>query len=388
MTGSAEPVGSPRPKALVTGANGFIGRNLVVALRRRGVEVAGVDIDSSDSQLLDGVAGSSVVFHLAGVNRPEREEEFETGNVGSLRTLLGTIDAVAEKDPSGRRPAVVLSSSTQAAQENPYGRSKLAAERLLEAYAACTGTAAVIYRLPGVFGKWCRPDYNSVVATFCYRIARGLPISISDPAKVIELVHVDDVVAAFLRHLDGVPDGLSRERVQPVFSITLAELAGRIRSFRASRETLEMPDTSDPLTRRLLGTYTSYLPPSDLPYALARRDDARGVLAEVFKSPQFGQVFISRTRPGVTRGNHYHDLKVEKFCVLEGEALIRFRPILGGEVIEHRVAGADFKVVDIPPGMTHSIQNVGGGEMVVLFWASEILDRDCPDTYPEEVLRD
>jgi UDP-2-acetamido-2,6-beta-L-arabino-hexul-4-ose reductase len=374
-------------KAIVTGAKGFIGKNLVVGLRRAQFEVAEVDRDSSLDDILAGVRGADVVFHLAGVNRPEHEGEFQTGNVGSVETLLAALDQVAATDEGAVRPLIVLSSSAQAGFDNPYGRSKLAAEHALEAYALRTGAPAVIYRLPGVFGKWCQPNYNSVVATFCHHIAHDLPITISDAAHVVELVYIDDVVAQFMTHFDGRPAGVARGEVLPAFTASLGELAERIRGFRAMRATLEVPDASDPFARRLLGTYTSYLLPGSLAYPLEQRTDARGTLAELLKSSHFGQMFVSRTHPGITRGNHCHDLKVEKFYVLEGEAVIRFRPVLGDEVTEHRVSGADFKVVDIPPGYTHSIENVGGTEMIVLFWASEILDRGCPDTYPSKVLR-
>jgi UDP-2-acetamido-2,6-beta-L-arabino-hexul-4-ose reductase len=373
-------------KALVTGAHGFIGKNLVVALNRHGVETAEVDVDSTPDELVAGASGASVVYHLAGVNRPEREEDFASGNVGSLEALFAVLEKVFAGDRRAVRPLIVLSSSYQATEDNPYGRSKLAAEEALAAYSGRTGTPAVIYRLPGVFGKWCRPNYNSVVATFCHNIARGLPISVSDPARIVELVYVDDVVAEFTSRIGERHQGLTRREVRPVFSVSLGALAERVRAFRATRRTLEVADASDPFTRRLLGTYTSYLPPGDLAYALEQRCDPRGTLAELLKSPHFGQMFVSRTRPGVTRGNHYHDLKVEKFCVLEGEAVIRFRSVLGGEVTEHRVSGTDFKVVDIPPGMAHSIENVGPTEMIVLFWASEIFDRDRPDTFGSEVL--
>lgn len=373
-------------KALVTGARGFIGKNLVVALRRDGAEAAEIDVDSTRDDLFAGVRGVTVVFHLAGVNRPEHDEEFTTGNVGSLEALFAAMDHVGATDRGAAPPLIVLSSSYQATQDNPYGRSKLAGEQALEAYTGRTGTPAVIYRLPGVFGKWCRPNYNSVVATFCHNIARDLPITISDADQVVELVYVDDVVAAFMTHLEKRSPGVTRREVRPTFSTSLGELAERIRTFRAMRRTLEVADASDPFTRRLLGTYTSYLPPSDLAYPLEQRTDSRGALAELLKSPHFGQIFVSRTHPGITRGNHYHDLKVEKFCVLEGEAVIRFRPILGDEVTEHRVSGTDFRVVDIPPGVTHSIENVGTTEMIVLFWASEILDWEHPDTYASEVL--
>ena len=374
-------------KAVVTGAKGFIGANLVVALRRARIEVVEIDVDGQGA-LAAAVSGADVVYHLAGVNRPAHEAEFVAGNVGSLESLFAAIDKRPPKGEQEVRPLIVLSSSTQANLDNPYGRSKLAAERALEAYAGRTGTAAVIYRLPGVFGKWCRPDYNSVVATFCHNIARDLPIAISDPSRIIELVYVDDVVAQFLRHLEGgAAPGVVRAGVSPTFTISLAELAEQLRGFRCIREKLEVPDVGDPFTRRLLATYSSYLPLGELSYPLQQRSDARGTLAELLKSPRFGQIFVSRTHPGVTRGNHYHDLKVEKFCVLEGDAVIRFRQVRGEEVIEHRVSGKDFKVVDIPPGVTHSIENVGGGEMIVLFWASEILDPDHPDTHSSEVLR-
>ena len=372
-------------KVLVTGAKGFIGKNLVVAARRAQVEVAEIERASSSDDLLAGVRGAEVVFHLAGVNRHDHEGEFQSGNVGSLDALLDAIEQVAALDQGAARPLILLSSSAQAGLDNPYGRSKLAAERALETHAGRTGAPAVIYRLPGVFGKWCRPNYNSVVATFCHHIANDLPITISDLARVIELVYIDDVVAQFMALLDCRPTGVTRGEVRPVFTVNLGDLAKRIRGF-ATRATLEVPDVSDAFTRRLLSTYTSYLRPGDLAYALEQCSDACGALAELLKSRHFGQMFVSRTHPGITRGNHYHDLKVEKFCVLEGEAIIRFRPILGDEVTEHRISGTDFKVVDIPPGMTHSIENVGSTEMVVLFWASEILDRDRPDTYSSEVL--
>lgn len=373
-------------RAVVTGARGFIGRNLVVALKRAQIEVAEIDLTEDTGAWLTAVRGCQVAFHLAGVNRPDHDDAFVPGNVGSLDALLAAMDENATA--GSRRPLIVLSSSIQATRDHPYGRSKLAAERALEAYAARTGGGAVVYRLPGVFGKWSRPNYNSVVATFCHNIARDLPITIADPAQVVELVYIDDVVTQFLTHFERpAAPGVERAEVRPAFTISVGELADRLRGFRAMRETLLVADAADPFTRRLLGTYTAFIPPEDLAYALTQRPDARGTLAELLKSPRFGQVFVSRTQPGVTRGNHYHDLKVEKFCVLEGDAVIRFRSVLGHEVTEHRVSGRDFRVVDIPPGMTHSIENVGAAEMIVLFWASEIFDPQHPDTHAAEVLR-
>jgi UDP-2-acetamido-2,6-beta-L-arabino-hexul-4-ose reductase len=372
-------------KILITGAKGFIGKNLAVALRRAGVEVAEVDVDSPAGALNAGVRGATVVFHLAGVNRPPCEGDFQTGNVGSIEGLITVITENSAAAPGRPRPLIVLSSSAQAGCDNPYGRSKLTAEQALETYAFRTGNPVMIYRLPGVFGKWCRPNYNSVVATFCHNIARDLPIAVSDPGRTIQLVHVDDVVTEFMRHIGKSYEGVERGEVQPTFTISLGDLSEKIRAFRAMRQTLLVADASDPFTRRLLGTYTSYLPSSELAYPLAQRSDARGTLAELLKSPQFGQIFVSRTLPGVTRGNHYHDLKVEKFCVLDGDAVIRFRPILGSEIAEYCVSGRAFKVVDIPPGVTHSIENIGTTELITLFWASEPFDPERPDTFFESV---
>jgi UDP-2-acetamido-2,6-beta-L-arabino-hexul-4-ose reductase len=373
-------------KATVTGASGFIGKNLVVALQRAGVDVAPLEIGSSNDAWRAATRGAEVVYHLAGVNRTSDERDFTTGNVDSLRALLDAIDAWSAAEPATARPTIVLSSSVQATQDNAYGRSKLAAEQALEAYATATGTPAVIYRLPGVFGKWCRPYYNSVVATFCHNVARDLPIEISDPAHVVELVHVDDIVAQFLTHLEVRPARAVRATVHPRFSLSLSELAERIRGYRAIRETLLIPDLADPFTYRLFSTYTSYLPPDDLAYTLEQRRDNRGTLAELLRSRHFGQMFVSRTDPGITRGNHYHDMKVEKFCVLAGDAIIRFRSVLAADISEYRISGTEFRVVDIPPGMTHSIENVGHTEMIVLFWASEILDRQRSDTHFVDVL--
>jgi UDP-2-acetamido-2,6-beta-L-arabino-hexul-4-ose reductase len=367
---------------LVTGAAGFIGRNLLLALGRRpGVRPWAVDVDTPEAILERALDSCDVVYHLAGVNRPETEAEYETGNVGSLAGILSGLE---RRD---RRPPIVLSSSAQALLDNPYGRSKAKAERLLIDHARRTGMPARVFRLPGVFGKWGRPDYNSVVATFCHNVARDLPLRIQDPDKEIELIHIDDVVSAFTGLLDGIGSlqGAAFETATPVFRVTIGSLAEKLLSFRASRETLVQPGLEDPFDRRLFGTYMSYLPEKALAYALPRKEDPRGTLAEFLKLDGHGQIFVSRTRPGITRGNHYHDLKVEKFLVLEGDALIRLRHLATGAVTEVPVSGLELKAVDIPPGWTHSIANVGAAEMVVLFWASEVYDGSRPDTYAAEV---
>jgi len=361
---------------LVTGAKGFIGKNLVLALKRRSdLSVWQYDIDSAPEMLDQAMTQAEVVFHLAGINRPQREEEFEQGNVDFLVQVLDALERM------GRRPLIVLSSSTQAALDNPYGRSKRRAEENLFAYSQRTGMPTRIFRLPGVFGKWCRPNYNSVVATLCHNSAQGLPLTISDPLREIELVYVDDVVSALLHLLEMAASagGASFALVEPTFRVTLGRLVAIVQEFAASRQTLRLPDLQDPLVRRLYATYQSYLPPEDFAYDLQqRRDEGEAV----------GQLFVSRTRPGCTRGNHYHDTKVEKFVVVEGDAVIRFRHMATDEVVSYPVSGKKFRVVDIPPGWTHHIENVGTTELVVLFWASEVFDAERPDTYAAEVSRE
>jgi UDP-2-acetamido-2,6-beta-L-arabino-hexul-4-ose reductase len=372
-------------KVLVTGAKGFIGRNLVVALHRQdGVDVQEYDLDSTPESLEKGLASAEVVFHLAGVNRPQNTDEFVHGNVDFTKHICEVLER------SGRKPTLIFSSSTQAALDNPYGQSKREAEDIILTFGAETGTKVAVFRLPGVFGKWCRPNYNSVVATFCHNVAHDLPIEITDPDRELELVHVDDVVATFL----GISDAQGRAgtdgfyHVEPIFKITLNRLAQMIQGFHDSRKSLNVPDFLDHFTRCLYSTYISYLSTTDFSYSLEQRKDARGSLAEMLKSPHFGQIFFSRTRPGVVRGNHYHDTKVEKFAVLEGDAVIRFRHILDDDVIEYRVSGREFRVVDIPPGYTHSIENVGQSDLIVLFWAYEPLNPTNPDTYPLNVRKE
>jgi UDP-2-acetamido-2,6-beta-L-arabino-hexul-4-ose reductase len=363
---------------VITGGGGFIGRNLAVRLRAmEGVEVTTLGRGETGAALDAGLERADTVFHLAGVNRPESPEEFTTGNVEVTRHLCEGIAA------AGRAPRVVFASSIQAERDNPYGRSKREAEEVLAGCAAETGAAVTVFRLKNVFGKWCRPNYNSVVATFCHNIAHDLPIEISDPAAALELVHVDDVVDALIAEMDAPRAAEEVARAGddiPSHTITLGELADTVRSFREMRSTLQVPDLSLRFNQQLYATYLSYLEAADWSYALEKRTDPRGDLAEFIKSPWFGQVFVSRTGPGITRGNHYHHTKTEKFLVIAGEAAIRFRHVEGGEVIEHRVRGEDYTVVDIPPGFTHSITNVGEGELITIFWASELFDPDRPDT--------
>jgi UDP-2-acetamido-2,6-beta-L-arabino-hexul-4-ose reductase len=362
-------------RVLITGGRGFLGRNLAAHLSMR--EDCAVTIlgrtDSGDD-LRRALAEADVIFHLAGVNRPQHPSEFDTGNCGFTEMLVSMLREL------GRVPKIVFSSSIQASLDNPYGASKARAEQVLREFAAETGASVRIYRLRNLFGKWCRPNYNSVTATFCHNIAHDLPISVSDPANELDLSYVDDVVTALLAELDGEIQGQDIPEIIS-YHLTLGDLAGRIQAFHEMKSSLRLPDFADPFNRALYATYLSYVPQDRREYQLDIKSDPRGSLAEFVKSDAFGQIFVSRTRPGITRGNHYHHTKTEKFFVVDGEGLIRMRPIEGAEVREYRVTGSSYQVVDIPPGLTHSITNVGTTDMVTLFWSSEVFDPNRTDTY-------
>jgi UDP-2-acetamido-2,6-beta-L-arabino-hexul-4-ose reductase len=362
---------------LVTGAKGFLGRNLAAWLCANPQDrVLGFDREDGWEALAAGLAQAGFVFHLAGVNRPQNDEEFFAGNAAFTEQLC---DCLLQQ---GRPVPMVFSSSIQAPQDNAYGRSKQQAEAAVRHYAEVSGARTCVYRLPNVFGKWSRPHYNSVVATFCHEIARDLPITISDPARRLSLVYIDDVMRHFVSELACPSDGgLEWRTVTPVKEITLGELAAQLQAFRSQRRTAHTPDFVDPFMHQLYATYLSYLPQDDFAYGLDRKCDARGSLAEFVKLPAFGQIFVSRTAPGVTRGNHYHHTKTEKFLVLEGEARVCLRRLDDSTVIEYRVAGEEMRVVDILPGYTHSLQNIGERDLVTLFWASEVFDPSRPDTF-------
>jgi UDP-2-acetamido-2,6-beta-L-arabino-hexul-4-ose reductase len=361
---------------LVTGADGFVGKNLVAALKRRDdVRLVLFDVKNAPTVLDAGLAEADLIYHLAGVNRPKDEGEFVTGNTGLTERMLTRLAEL------GRTPAFVLSSSAQAELDNPYGKSKKAAEDAVLKFNKETGAPVCIYRLPGIFGKWSRPNYNTVVATFCNNLARGLEITINDPDREMELVYIDDVLVAFLRHLDGAPDpARQRYSADRTFRVTLGELAERIRRLHAIRETLTVPDLGDDLMKCLHATYLSFLPEDDFCYPVKLHTDDRGWLFELIKSEHFGQIFVSKTLPGITRGNHYHDTKLEKFCVIQGRGVIRFRRIDSDRILDYPVDDRAIKVVDIPPGYAHSIENTGEGEMICLFWANQIFAPGRPDT--------
>lgn len=368
-------------RILITGANGFIGRNLTAALEATGTHTLyPFDVDSPAEALEEYCRDCDFVFHLAGVNRPKEQGAFMEGNFGFTDTLLTTLKRC------GNRCPVMLSSSTQAALSNPYGESKRAGEELLFAYGRETGAKVYVFRFTNVFGKWSRPNYNSAVATFCYNIARGLPITVNDPATVMRLVYIDDVVAALVALLEG---NVAMEGdycvATPAHTVTLGQIEALLRSFYESREKLTIPDMSDAFTKKLYATYLSFLPQDGFAYPLNMHVDSRGSFTEFIRTPDRGQVSVNVAKPGVTKGNHWHHTKNEKFLVVSGRGVIRFRSPDGGETIEYHVSGEKLTVVDIPTGYTHSIANEGDTDLITIMWVNEPFDPAHPDTYYLEV---
>lgn len=366
---------------LVTGANGFIGKNLIAELRNRGYDNIFEFTRESDVSLLDKYTKEcDFVFHLAGVNRPKDEMEFLEGNLGFTSNLLELLKA------HGNLAPILMTSSIQAEKDNPYGRSKKAAEELLFNYYKETDAKFYIYRLPNVFGKWSKPNYNTVVATFCHNIARNLEIQVKDPNVELNLCYIDDVLEEFLKALQGNPTMQDDFCIVPVtHNIKLGELAKVIKSFKDSREKLSIPNMGDPLTKKLYSTYLSFLPEDEFAYDLKMNIDHRGSFTEFIRTPERGQVSINVSKPGITKGNHWHHTKNEKFLVVSGEGLIRFRKLDSDKIIEYKVSGEKLQVVDIPTGYTHSIVNIGESDLVTVMWANECFDPKKPDTYFLEV---
>jgi len=362
-------------RVLVTGSRGFVGKNLTVRLGElAGFEVLRFDRNDALFELVDKVHQADAIVHLAGENRPKDEADFARGNAELTKVLCATVQA------SGRNIPIILASSTQAELSNPYGRSKRAAEQAVEQLAADTGNSAVIYRLPNVFGKWCKPNYNSVVATFCHNIANDLPILVNDPLTSLRLVYVDDVVTEFLRVLVSIGNGVRRCEVTPEYSIALGELAAQINAFKNCRTSLISERVGTGLVRALYTTYVSYLPPSKFAYDLPRFGDERGVFVEMLKTHDSGQFSFFTAYPGVTRGEHYHHSKTEKFLVIKGSARFGFRNVVTNDICELFTSGDKPQVVDTVPGWAHNITNMGTEEMVVMLWSNEIFDHEHPDT--------
>lgn len=368
-------------KVLVTGANGFIGKNLLVHLHERGADAIEVMTfmrgDTLDS-LSAKVAQADFIFHLAGINRPKNDAEFAEGNADLTRHLCDIVKA------SGRAVPIIYTSSIQAMRDNAYGLSKRSAEDALRTMSADTGVASYIYRLPNVFGKWCRPNYNSAVATFSHNIAHGLPIQINDPGAMLQLVYVDDVIADFLAVMDTRPPASDRE-IAPVYSISVGELARQLQAFKDSRDSMVIEAVGTGLIRALYSTYISYFTPDQFTYPLTKHEDPRGVFVEMLKTKDAGQFSYFTAHPGITRGGHYHHTKTEKFLVIKGLARFGFRHIETGATYTRETSGDLPEVVETIPGWSHDITNIGTDEMIVMLWANEIFDRQHPDTITHKV---
>lgn len=363
-------------RVLVTGANGFIGRNLLAYFAERSdIEVDSYTRRSTDEELVAALARAEFVFHLAGVNRPKDDAEFSTGNLGLTRKLC---DAAAAH---GRRLPILFASSAQVERDNLYGQSKREAESALIEYQRQTGNLVYIFRLPNVFGKWCRPNYNSAVATFCHNIARDLPIRINDHSAPVTLAYIDDVVDEFVEILQGKPSDAPYCKLSKTYVTTVGEVAAMLQAFRASRSTLVTERVGRGLARALYATYVSYLPPDAFAYEIPKYGDPRGVFVEMLKTKDSGQFSFFTAHPGVTRGGHYHHSKTEKFLVIRGKARFRFRHIVSDERHELETSGERPQVVETVPGWTHDITNIGEEEMIVMLWANEIFDRQKPDTF-------
>jgi len=367
-------------RVLVTGAQGFIGKNLVIHLNEQDqFSVLAFTRENTLEELQGLVEQADAVVHLAGENRPKDLSEFKVVNAGLTKSLCDAIRS------TGRKIPLVLASSTQVGLDNSYGKSKYAAERAVEDLSNDTGNAVYIYRLPGVFGKWCKPNYNSVVATFCHNIAHDLPIQINDPCTQLHLVYIDDVVADFICLIQQETDGVSMPEIVPEYSITLGELAEQIAAFKNCRTNLVTERVGTGLVRALYATYMSYLSPEQFSYYLPKYSDERGSFVEMLKMPDCGQLSFFTVHPGVTRGSHYHHSKTEKFLVLKGVLRMRFRQLVTGETHELIISEDKIEVVDSIPGWAHDITNIGRREAVVMLWANEIFDRQKPDSIPCEV---
>ena len=379
---------------LVTGANGFVGRNLVSQLeniasgKARNYAIAGeelhvlcYDVDSDPAALEEYCRRADFVFNLAGVNRPEDPSEFMKGNFGFASLLLDTLKKCGNSCP------VMISSSTQAALDNPYGESKRAGEELLFEYERETGAKVLVYRFPNVFGKWCRPNYNSAVATFCHNIAHGLPIRVNDPSVVMHLVYIDDVVDELIGALSGDEHRAGAFcEVPVVHEITLGGIVDLLYSFRDMQQDLEVPDLGDAFAKKLYSTYLSYLPKERFCYPLKMNVDNRGSFTEIIRTPDRGQFSVNISKPGITKGEHWHHTKNEKFVVVSGHGLVQLRKIGTDEVINFEVCGEKMEVVEMIPGYTHNIINLSDTEdLVTVMWANEAFNPERPDTYFEPV---
>lgn len=363
-------------KVLVTGAEGFVGKNLCANFEtNENYELLKFDINTEKLLLGKYCSECDFVVHLAGVNRPETEEEFAEGNSGFTSELLDALKKNQNTCP------ILITSSIQASLDNPYGKSKKDAEDFIFAYGEETGAEVFVYRMPNVFGKWCRPNYNSAVATFCHNIANDLPITVNDRNHVMNLVYIDDVVNEIGNAIEGKANKKEKFcEISPVHRRTLGEIADLIYSFKASRDERKIPDMSDGFTKDLYATYLSYLPEDKFSYPLKMNVDERGSFTEIIRTIDRGQVSVNISKPGITKGNHWHNTKNEKFVIVSGKGVVRFRKYGEDKVIEYYASGDKIEVIDIPTGYTHNIENLGDTDLVTLMWCNEPFDPDKPDT--------
>lgn len=366
-------------KVLVTGSNGFIAKNLIEHLKRdKNIELYLYSKKDSLNILEAYVKEVDFIFHLAGVNRPKDVSEFYEGNSNLTKIIIDILRKENKNTP------ILLSSSTQAEKDNDYGKSKLEAENLLIDYSKEADANIYIYRLPNVFGKWSKANYNSVIATWCYNIANNLEIQVNNKDVELCLVYVDDVVKSFIKKLDNKSSEKYFE-VNPVYKKTLGDIEKLLYAFKENRKTLVIPAVASGLERALYATYLSYLSINNFSYELQGHKDDRGAFYEILKTLDSGQFSLSTTAPGVTRGSHYHHTKNEKFLVVKGEALIQFKHIVTNEIIGYKVSDNKMEIVEMIPGYTHNIKNTGNEEMILILWANENYDPKAPDTYFLEV---
>ena len=361
---------------LVTGAAGFIGKNLCVFLQEAGFDnIEKITLDDNDAGVIEKIKSADFIYHLAGINRPINDVEFKKGNTDLTQKIIDTLIE------AGRKTPILLTSSIQAELDNPYGASKAGAELAVAKYQEQTGAATYVYRLPNVFGKWCRPNYNSAVATFCYNTINDLPITINNPDAQLNLVYIDDVCQSFVDLL-SVSSQTTNDynHVAPVYQTTVGEVASLLAEFKESRDSMISAKVGEGFVRALYSTYVSYLAPDQFAYSVSRHSDERGTFVEMLKTKDTGQFSFFTAHPGITRGGHYHHTKTEKFLVINGKASFKFRHITTGESYELIVNGEESRIVETAPGWSHDVTNIGENELVVMLWANEIFDRDKPDT--------
>ena len=370
-------------KVLVTGSNGFIGKNLVAHLsERKDVELVLYDKEDDFSKIEINISDTDFIFHFAGINRPENNEEFYKGNSDFTKSLISLIQDKNLKIP------LVITSSIQAQLDNDYGKSKKISEEAVLEYGK--NAPAYIYRLHNVFGKWCRPNYNSAVATFCYNISHDLDITVNNKNTVVELVYIDDIMYEFLGLLDGQEPKEKVDyyyHVAPHYKKTLKEIVDLLYSFKESMASIYVPATGRDFEKKLYATYISYMSPEQMVVTPESHSDNRGSFTELVRTLDSGQFAVSTTKPGLVRGNHYHHTKLERFMVVKGQAKVEFENILDGEKKEFFVDESEIKIVTMPVGYIHSIKNIGDDDMILLIWGSELFNPERPDTVFKEITK-